>query len=189
MTAEVTAPMPAKASGRELMRASRLYCQRGGPPVSGDECLSCSRIVSVLPSQGRRSLTVRCLWTETDRVESVMTRPDAFVTVGAKESVGRADLIAAREHVHHVLVLDHGAVIGVACRCDLAEPGSPAAVSTVAAHMKPTLWTVPPETTLGQAARLMGHLEESFLGVAVGDQLVGVVTLHDLGLSDQGHWP
>jgi CBS domain-containing protein len=190
VTAQVTEPVEAEAGGRQLMLASHLHCQRGGATRTGEECLDCARIVSVLPSQDHRHVTVRCLWTESDRVEQVMTRPAAFVTVGAKETIGRADLIASRERVHHLLVVEHGEVIGLACRCDLADPGSAAGISSlVGAHMKPTLWTIPPRTTLSQAAELMKRLEVALLGVAVGNELVGLVTRRDLGLTERGHWP
>ena len=190
VTAEVTGPVPTSASGRQLMHASELHCQRGGAPHTGVECLACERIVSILPSQTRRTIRVRCLWTEADRVDALMTVPTAFVTVAPSESIGRADLIAARERVHHLLVVERDEVLGIACRCDLGDPGSAAGIAgTVGSRMKPTLWTVPRDTTIGQAAELMDRLGVSLLGIADGAELVGLVTQHDLGLAEPGHWP
>jgi CBS domain-containing protein len=181
-----TLPVPSPAS--EAMRAARLRCQRGGPERTGSECLACQRIVSIRPSPGRSYVTVRCLWTDDDPVAAVMTRPDGIVTVRPSTARGIADQIASRAGVHHLLVIDErNEVIGTICRCRLADSGSPAGLPPVAQFMNHIVWTIPRATSLGEAADAMEGLGVGALIVAEGDQLLGMVTLHDLGLVDEGH--
>ncbi len=187
---EVTAlvdPRRRTPTARQLMRASHLHCQKGGHERTGAECLDCERIVSIKPSPGRSYVTVRCLWTEDDRVESVMTHASAAVTVKASDTLGHADQVAAGAGVHHLLVVEHDAVVGIVCRCDLADAGSLAGLLPLAAHVEHELFTVPPQTSLAAAAEVMQRLEVGILMVTEGADLLGIITMRDLGLTPQGH--
>lgn len=186
VTAVVGRHLRVPTTAPQVMRAATLRCQKGGPTRTGSECLDCERLVSIKPSPGRSSVTIRCLWTEVDAVDAVMTRAHAVVTVTAAESRGRADEIAARAHVHHLIVLDgRGQVIGTICRCKLAEPGSPAGQYRVAEFLEDA-WTIPSDTTLAEAADAMERLDVGILLVADDDELLGLVTPRDLGLLE-GH--
>ncbi len=174
-------------TARELMHAASLRCQKGGHERKGTECLECERIVSIRPSPGRSYVMVRCLWTELDVVEAVMTRAFATVTVEASATLGHADEIAGRESVHHLLVVERGDVVGVVCRCDLAKPGSQAGQLPVAGAIERELWTVPVSTSLAEAADVMERLDVGVLMVADEANLLGIVTMRDLGLTLRGH--
>ena len=111
----------------------------------GNACLTCGRLVSVVPSATHDRMTVRCLWTESDVVEDVMTPPDVLVMVSGRLSIGAADEVAEREDIHHLLVGDHDWIEGAICRCDLAAAGSLAGnYAQVGERMTHRLTTVPP---------------------------------------------
>lgn len=190
VTATVGKPLRVPSSSRQVMRAAILHCQNGGHERTGAECLDCQRIVSIKPSPGRTQVTVRCLWTEADVVESVMTRSSTLVTIKDSVCRGRADSLAAEHHIHHLVVVgDSGGVVGTICRCRLAEPGSPAGQYAVADFMDREVWTISRATSLGEAAEVMERLGVDILMVADGTELLGIVTKRDLGLVDEGHTP
>jgi CBS domain-containing protein len=190
VTATVGKTLPVPSPEVEIMRAARLRCQGGGPERTGAECLACHRIVSIRPSPGRSYVTIRCLWTDDDPVASVMTRPAAIVRVQPSTARGLADQIATRAGVHHLLVVDEReVVVGSICRCRLADAGSPAGLWPVARFMNEIVWTIPLGTSLGEAADAMEGLGVGVLVVADGDQLLGMVTLRELGLVEEGHQP
>jgi hypothetical protein len=182
-TIAVAAPStPVTARSRTLFASSHLHCQRGGPERSGEECLACARIVSIRPSDGRRTITIRCLWTEADPVTDVMTLAERAVCVAPETPIADADALAAREEVHHLLVVEDREVVGVTCRCALVGPAG-----LVGARMIPHVWTVPATTTLGQAAQAIRDLEVGLLVVADQGELLGVVTAAEIGLDPAPH--
>lgn len=182
VTAVATPSTPAAAKTRSLFAAAHLHCQRGGAVKTGEECLACARIVSLRPSGGRRTITVRCLWTERDPVSGVMTLAARILHVGRGASIAEADLIARGEDVHHLLVVDGNDVIGSICVCALkAGPG------LVADRMIPHVWMIPATATLGQAAQAMLDLEVGLLVVADRGVVLGAITAGDLGLGQIPH--
>lgn len=188
VTATVGKRLRVPSTSRQVMRAATLHCQKGGHVRTGAECLDCQRIVSIKPSPGRTQVTVRCLWTEMDMVEAVMTRSSTLVTVRDSVCRGRADQLAAEHRIHHLVVVgDSGGVVGTVCRCRLAEPGSPAGQYAVADFMHQDIWTITAATSLGEAAEAMDRLGVDILMVADGSELLGIVTKRDLGLVDESH--
>ncbi len=189
VTAEVDRPLPVESTARQVMRASHLHCQKGGHELTGGQCMDCARIVSIRPSPGKSYVTVRCLWTEADVVDDVMTLAPAVVTVRSTDTVGHAHQVATRAHVHHLLVADDEQVVGVVCPCALAPAGTPAGEQRVAEVMDPEVFTVPRRTSLASVAEAMERLEVGIVMIAEDDKLIGIVTLRDLGLAEpsQGH--
>jgi CBS domain-containing protein len=182
VTAVAATSTPAAEKTRSLFAAAHLHCQRGGAVKTGEECLACSRIVSLRPSEGRRTITIRCLWTDRDPVSAVMTLTARILHVNRDASIGEADAIARGEDVHHLLVVDHNDVIGSICVCALkAGPG------TVADRMIPHVWIIPATATLGQAAQAMIDLEAGLLVVADRGVVLGAITAGDLGLGPTPH--
>jgi CBS domain-containing protein len=181
---------PRPSSTRQIFLSSRLRCHKGGRVHGGDECLQCGRLVSVTPSSGHNEVTVRCLWTESDVVDDVMTPAAVLVHVPSTLTLGTADLIAARENIHHLLVGDDDWIEGAVCRCVLAAPGSLAGNGArVVDRMVREITTVPPGTTLGQAMRALEATPLGLIAVTLDGALLGVVTRRDLGLGDAGHAP
>src|SRR5678815_4033148 len=73
--AQVTTGQADLRDARALLAATEVPCLETGGITSGARCLSCTRLVSFFPGPDRRSITVRCLWTDDDRVTTVMVPP------------------------------------------------------------------------------------------------------------------
>jgi signal-transduction protein with cAMP-binding, CBS, and nucleotidyltransferase domain len=173
---------PAEARARPLFAASHLHCQRGGRSRTGEECLACRRLVSILPSRAERTVTVRCLWTDQERVADVMTLARRAASVDRDASLAEAAAIARREGVHDLLVTDDDDVIGVICACSLVR-----GQAAVGERMIPHVWTVPATATLGQAAEAMYRLEVSLLVVADHGVVSGTISAADLRVEVSPH--
>ncbi len=182
IVAVVDPSTPADARSRPRFAASHLHCQRGGDARSGEECLACPRIVSIKPSRGQRTITVRCLWTDDDLVEGVMTLPGRVAHVERDTAIADAAAIARREGVHHLLVTDRGEVVGMTCTCALDDEAG-----VIGDRMIPNVWTIPVTTTLGQAAAAMSDLQVGLLVVADHGVVVGTVTAEDLQIEVAPH--
>lgn len=190
VVAVVDRPTPRPQRTRQIFLSSRLRCHKGGRIHGGDECLHCGRLVSVTPSAGRDKVTVRCLWTESDLVDDVMTPASVLVRVRATATIGAADEIASRESIHHLLVGDADWIEGAICRCDLAAPGSLAGnYARVSDRMTLDITTVPPGTPLGRTLKALEATPLGMIAVTRSGELLGVVTRRDLGLDDGGHAP
>lgn len=182
IVAVVDPATPADARTRPRFASAHLHCQRGGPARVGEDCLGCDRIVSVLPSRGLRTITVRCLWTDTDAVAGMMTLPERIPRVDRASSLAGAAEVARRDGVHHLLVTDQGEVVGTTCECALAGEEAP-----VGARMIPHVWTIPGSATLGQVVAAMTDLEVGLLVVADHDVVLGTVTAQDLAVDVTPH--
>jgi CBS-domain-containing membrane protein len=84
--------------------------------------------------------------------------------------------------IHHRLVVDDGRIAGVLSDRDLGGAAGTAfrAGKRVADVMTSRVIVVAPETTVADAARLLGGYEVSCLPVLDGKTLVGIVTTRDL---------
>jgi CBS domain-containing protein len=190
MVATVDHPRRRRKTMRQVFLASHLPCHKGGPEHGADACLECGRLVSVVPSPGAEHVTVRCLWTESDVVDDVMTPTRVLATVPPNATLGDADRVAAREKIHHLLVRSDDWIEGVVCRCALAAAGSPAGNRlAVADRMIADITTVPTGTTLGQAWRAIEATSVGLIAITRDGELLGVVTRRDLGLDEGTHAP
>lgn len=101
------------------------------------------------------------------------------VIVDAHEAVEAARNLADEQGVHHLLVVDGSALVGVICQCDLAE-AMPATLVTRHMH-SPVVWTCGTDT-LEQAASIMRQCGIGCLPVLDEPQgrLAGVLTRRDL---------
>jgi acetoin utilization protein AcuB len=160
-----------------LLEAVRLRCRKGDPIHDGVECLACERFVNYVPSPERDEITVRCRWCEDDPVSDVMTPVYALVLVGPEWSLERAENEAIASSVHHLLVVEDDALLGVVCRCDLATPG---AGELVRDRLVDSLWVTQSSATLADAAMAMKDNHVGCLPVVDGEELVGVITRTDL---------
>lgn len=182
VTAVAAPATPAAEKTRSLFAAAHLHCQRGGAVRTGEECLACTRIVSLRPSGGRRTITVRCLWTDRDPVSGVMTLAARVLHVARGMSLSEADALARGADVHHLIVVDGNDVVGSICVCALTG-----GLGVVGDRMIPHVWTIPATATLGQAAQAILDLEAGLLVVADHGVVLGVITAGDLGLGATPH--
>jgi len=190
VVATVEHPRRRRKTMRQVFLASHLPCHKGGPEHGADACLECGRLVSVMPSPGAEHVTVRCLWTESDVVDDVMTPTRVLWTVPPTATLGDADRVAAREKIHHLLVQTDDWIEGVTCRCALAAIGSPAGNRLcVADRMIADITTVPSGTPLGQAWRAIEATPVGLIAITRDGEMLGVVTRRDLGLDEGAHAP
>lgn len=165
-----------ETDGKERLCSSYLHCQKGMADRSASNCLQCPRFVNFVPQA--QSVRVRCLWTDSDPVEDLMTLESELITVNPTTTIEEADRRARANAVRHLLVVEQGRLTGVLCRCDLVEP--PLGNETVADRANHCPWTIGPDTTLGQAALLMRERKVGMLPVIARRELLGVITRGDL---------
>lgn len=182
VVAVVDPATPVEARSRPLFAASHVRCQRGGRSHSGEDCLACRRLVSIRPSRGHRTITVRCLWTDQDLVAGVMTHVERVARVDREASLAEAAAVARLEDVHHLLVTERDDVIGTICQCALVGDEG-----VVGDRMIPNVWTIPSTTTLGQVAEAMYDLDVGLLVVADRGFVLGTVAASDLHLDAAHH--
>ena len=165
-------------AARELLAATHLSCQKGGPEHDALDCVHCARFVNFRPSRDRETVTVRCQWAPDDPVSDLMTLLCALATVEADWCIDDADRRARRLGIRHLLVTRGKDLVGIVCRCDLVPP--PAEGEYVVDRMQTELIAVRPDATLRGAADLMRGRAVGCLPVVEDGQLVGVVTRGDL---------
>ncbi|HZS37398.1 MAG TPA: CBS domain-containing protein [Polyangia bacterium] len=156
--------------------AAHVDCQRGGEK-SGRSCLDCPRLVDWQPTRPGE-LAVRCQWTHHDPVRARMTCAGALITIEADAFCVDALETAARAGVHRLLVLKKGALVGMACGCDLRSGAT--AGATVAEVMAAEVFAIGSGASLGEAAAAMSALGVGALPVVCGPWLVGLITRGDL---------
>jgi CBS domain-containing protein len=85
-------------------------------------------------------------------------------------------------HIHHLVVVDHGTVVGVISARDLGEtPGAVIRRSKLVSElMTPQLVTVSPGASLRHAAHILKGRGIGCLPVFTRSRLVGIVTTTDL---------
>lgn len=101
----------------------------------------------------------------------------AVLAVAPDQAVEEARRLAEESGVHHLLVLDEGALVGILCRCDLeeAEPGSP-----VSDCMSVPVETVRPDAALSTAVAIMADFEVGCLPVVTGGLVLGLLSEEEL---------
>jgi CBS domain-containing protein len=111
------------------------------------------------------------------RLKDIMTT--TVETVRPGETLERAEARMRLGRLHHLVVIDHGLIVGMltdaALQVRLAE-GVPRVADAMSRHVA----TGTPEMTVRQAANLMRGRAEGALPVLAGQRLVGIVTVTDL---------
>jgi len=109
------------------------------------------------------------------RLSDIMSRE--VRTVGATDRLDHARRALAQHHIHHLVVMDRGEIVGVVSAHDLAARRGDV-VKDVMAHF-PVVATA--KTSLGEAANLLREEDIGCLPVVDDrDHLVGIVTISDL---------
>lgn len=114
------------------------------------------------------------------RVFEIMSERPRTISSSMKAAAAWDVMSAA--NIHHLIVKDGAAVVGVLSDGDLGGPlGGPIREGrTVAAMMQRRFSSVGPGDTIRKAANLMGSRGLTCLPVIDRDKLVGVVTMADL---------
>jgi acetoin utilization protein AcuB len=108
-------------------------------------------------------------------VAHVMSSP--AVTIDSQVCVADAEWIAEDAHVHHLLVVDQGRLVGVVCSHDLHDA---AAETPIAACMSSPPICMGPLARLSSAADAMRQHQISCLPIVDHGHVLGVVTRGDL---------
>ncbi len=139
-------------------------------------CATCSHLLNAVPARDGRSVLVRCVFFESDRVETLMTRAEDVVTVDAQEKISVAATTFLDHPVKQLVVTSEGLAIGLLHARDLAVDGD----DLVAQHAQVPLPVVPRTLPLGAMARALREQPLELVGVVDRDELVGVITRGDL---------
>jgi len=107
--------------------------------------------------------------------EIMKRRP--LVTIDPRANVAEATALIRASGVSHLLVTDHGALLGVVCRCDLDEASD---LEAVASRMTHHPLCLEPSSSPDEAAALMRVEDVSLLPVVDRGEVVGVVGRGDL---------
>ena len=114
------------------------------------------------------------------RVQDIMT--DGVRTVSPTMPAEDAWQLMQQADFHHLVVIDGSRLVGIVSERDLGGPRgrSLRRAKSVADVMTPDVVTVPPDTPVRKAANVMRGRAIGCLVVAVGDRVLGIVTVADL---------
>jgi acetoin utilization protein AcuB len=98
-------------------------------------------------------------------------------SVRPDSNAATASALLSAGHLHHLVVADHGSVVGVVSDRDLALADSGSRVDAVMWRRVPT---VDPSSPLLDAARKLNGLDTECVVVLDGNALAGCVTLSDV---------
>lgn len=158
-------------SPEHTLSTARICCPRHGA-IDGSQCVDCVHLQA-----WRASPQVRlyCSVDSSEPVRGWMRTAPPSITADMRRDA--AEELAIARGVHHLLVFDRQrALVGLACRCDLAR-GDGRAVSEV---MSRDVFAVEPATPLGIAAAALKQLRIGCLPVVSGPLVVGILTRRDL---------
>ncbi len=174
---EVRARVPGFPEAEERLVCARLRCQKGGPEITGNDCLMCSRFRGWQDGPTPLEITIHCAWSHLAPVWARMTRLPALVTIPLGKSCGVADELARSSNVHHLVITAAGCLVGVVCRCDLRSHSSNEPVDSLLAQK---VFAIRSNATLGEAVAALAELGIGCLPVVEDGALVGVITRGDL---------
>jgi CBS domain-containing protein len=104
----------------------------------------------------------------------------AVATVAPGDSLARAAELMGHFTVRELPVVENGAVVGILVRSDLEPYVGHLEWTPVRLAMTAPALTLAPETTVDDAARVLRDGNFNAIPVAVGGNLVGMVSRHDL---------
>jgi len=167
--------------GRPRLAASALAhatveCRRH-ESVPGTRCAVCPHFLDATPAGDGCSVTVRCLFLESDPVELVMTRAADLERIDAADTVGTALQRLIRERIHELLVVDDEVVVGLA---DAGALWGRSRAQRLRAALGAPLPVMPRTLSLGSAARALVERGRSCALVVDCERVVGLVTRGDL---------
>ena len=111
------------------------------------------------------------------RLKEIMSRSVESVRPG--DTLERAQARMRLRHLHHLVVLDRGQVVGILTDAAL-QVRQAEGVARVEDAMSRHFVTGTPDMTIRQAANLMRGRAEGALPVIAGQRLAGIVTVTDL---------
>jgi len=153
-----------------------LECRRH-EPVPGTRCESCPHHLGSTAAEDGCSVTVHCLFLESDPVKILMTRVADLQRVDADDTVATAIDRLVRGRVHQLLVVDDETVVGLVGAGALR--GRPRG-QRLRALIGAALPVMPRTLPLGVAARALLESGRRCSLVVDGERVVGLITRGDL---------
>jgi hypothetical protein len=184
--AQVTTGQADLRDARALLAATEVPCLETGGITSGARCLSCTRLVSFFPGPDRRSITVRCLWTDDDRVTTVMVPAARLAALPRDASAADASRVAADYQQDQVLVLDRGVLLGVVRRSILEWADPERRVDQLCRRQS---WILGADASLGDAVGVFAVDGAEYILVVDGGALVGMISREQLRVLATPHAP
>lgn len=112
------------------------------------------------------------------RLETIMQTP--VETISPRASIKTAQRVLKFKRIHHLVVVDHGTIVGLATSETLKDRESEGATQVADAMIR-NITVLSPQMRVGQAAGLMtaGH-HQTAIPVVRNNRLIGIVTVSDL---------
>jgi len=165
--------------GPGILEHAAVEC--GGELKAGAVCARCPHLLNAVPDVDGKSVTVRCMFLENDRVADVMLPAEHVASVDVGESVAAAAERASHRSAAKLLVTVEGEAIGLLDARLLRG----ARVASVARLTRWPIPVVPITMLLGRVAQVLRDTGLDFLVVLDHDQLAGTISrpaLLDLGV-------
>ena len=169
---------PGARRGHEALRHAVVECHPH-ELVDGARCARCGHLLNAIPAADGRSVTVRCVFFETDPVTTLMTRAVDVVTCDASETLAVAAARMLDRDLEQLLVCSGAAGVVGMLTARAVEP-LPGAGDECAGDRMAPLPVVPRSMTLGALAVALRAHDVDFVAVLDGTELAGVVTRGDL---------
>jgi CBS domain-containing protein len=163
--------------GHNALRHAQVEC-RAHEFIDGTTCGRCSHLLSAIPATDGRSVTVRCVFFESDPVTVLMTRSVDLVSADATEPVAIGAARMLDRGVEQLVVTSEGEAVGLLFARELDRP-PPAGRERVGDHVAP-LPVVPRSMTLAGLAAALQQEDLDCVTVIDGEELIGIVTRGDL---------
>ncbi len=109
------------------------------------------------------------------RVDEIMTR--SVVALSPRDTVADAYEAFKRKNIHHLLVVEHGSVVGVLSVRDVSGQRDDVAVEKL---MSRGIRVAEPSLTIKEAATMMMGRNSGCLPIVENGRLAGIVTTTDL---------
>jgi CBS domain-containing protein len=174
----VAAVRPGARRGHDVLRHATVECHPH-ELVDGARCARCGHLLNAVPSRDGRSVTVRCVFFESDPVTTLMTRAVDVVSCDASETLAVAAARMLDRDVEQLVVRSGEAGVAGVLTARAVEPRPREGDERAGDRMVP-LPVVPRSMTLGGLATALRAEELDFVAVIDGDELVGVITRGDL---------
>ena len=144
------------------------------------QCTTCRHFVAFIPARDGSPARVRCVFLDTDSVESVMTPDASLVTIDGEAPLDAAATIAKLARVGQIPVTDGDEIVGLARTYELVRDAAAHPRARVATRAQRPIPVVPSTASLGEVASVLRRFELSCVLVVDGDEATGIVTRNDL---------
>lgn len=158
----------------DALRHAIVPC-RTGEHMPGRICSRCNHLLNAVPASEGDRVLVRCVFFESDPVESLMIRAEDLITVRGDATTAVAAALLLDRDVHHLVVVASGRAIAL-----LGPQAIEGRQGSVADHIGERIPVVARTMELGAAARAFRARNLDAAGVVDGHELVGVLTRDEM---------